>query len=187
MRIIAGKFKGHQLVSFNANHIRPTTDRIKESLFNIIQNELTEQFIVVDLFCGTGSLGLEALSRGVSYCTFVDSHPSSIRILKRNLQKLKIAPKQYTISQIDVLKWLKISNLDQIDLFLIDPPFSQKLTDTVMQKLSQNPTLKANCLICIESVFNEKIQSKYGTIKLIKQKIFKDKSLSIFQHLIDRA
>ncbi len=63
MRIIGGKFKGHHLVSFQAGHIRPTTDRVKESLFNIISAEI-EGARVLDLFCGTGSLGLEALSRG---------------------------------------------------------------------------------------------------------------------------
>ena len=71
MRIISGKYKGHQLVSFQADHIRPTTDRVKESLFNMIQGEI-DGARVLDLFSGTGSLGLEALSRGAREVIFVE-------------------------------------------------------------------------------------------------------------------
>ena len=83
MRIISGKFKGRSLISFKASHIRPTTDRVKESLFNKIQGE-TEGARVLDLFAGTGSLGLEALSRGAAFVHFVDDSPVSLKILKQN-------------------------------------------------------------------------------------------------------
>jgi len=71
MRIIAGKYRGHQLVAFKADHIRPTTDRVKETLFNKFQFQIADAK-VADLFCGTGNLGIEALSRDAQFCTFVE-------------------------------------------------------------------------------------------------------------------
>ena len=89
MRIISGRFKGHRLVSFKADHIRPTTDHVKESLFNK-WNQYIEGSTVLDLFCGTGNLGFEALSREARFVEFVDSNDKSLRILKENVKKLGI-------------------------------------------------------------------------------------------------
>ena len=80
MRIISGKYKSQQLHSFSADHIRPTTDRVKETLFNIIQNHLPGAY-VLDLFAGTGNLGIEALSRGAEEVLFVENHSKSLEII----------------------------------------------------------------------------------------------------------
>lgn len=106
MRIISGKYKGHPLVEFKADHIRPTTDRVKETLFNKLMFEL-EGTKVLDLFSGTGNLGIEALSRGAREVTFVEKHPKSLEILKKNLAKLKIPAVDYKIINMDVLSYLK--------------------------------------------------------------------------------
>ena len=84
MRIISGKFKGRNLVSFKADHIRPTMDRVKETLFNKWMHEVDDS-LFLDLFSGTGSLGLEALSRGARHVTFVEKSNKSIQIIKENL------------------------------------------------------------------------------------------------------
>src|SRR5690606_5573787 len=97
LRIISGRYKGRSLVSFKAPHIRPTTDRVKESLFNKIQSRV-DGSRVLDLFSGTGSLGLEAISRGASLVEFVDDSASSLNILKKNLKLLSI-DKGFTVKK----------------------------------------------------------------------------------------
>ena len=89
MRIIAGRFRGHQLVSFNADHIRPTTDRVKESIFNKLQNDVPGGR-VLDLFSGTGNLAIESLSRGAESVVAVEMSKKSLAIIRKNLEKLGI-------------------------------------------------------------------------------------------------
>src|ERR1700728_2910160 len=89
MRIIAGLFKGHKLVSFDEDHIRPTTDRVKESVFNIL-TPMIEGARVLDLFSGTGNLGFEALSRGAVKVDMIEKSPRSIAIIKKNIAHLKV-------------------------------------------------------------------------------------------------
>jgi 16S rRNA (guanine966-N2)-methyltransferase len=181
MRVIAGKYKGHSLVSFDATHIRPTTDRVKETLFNIIQLSLDEDTIVADCFAGTGSLGIEAISRGARFVYFVEQNKQSIQILKKNLAKLKIPTSQYKILNQDVLQFFQKFDLSGISLYLIDPPFTKQMANTTMSMLSSNSTLKSGSTIAIESLAQETILDQYGSIQLIKRKEFNDKLLSIFQ------
>ena len=89
MRVISGKYKGRELVSFKADHIRPTTDRVKESIFNKLQSHIAGAR-VLDLFSGTGSLAIEAISREAESVTAVEMNKKSIEIIKKNLQLLKI-------------------------------------------------------------------------------------------------
>lgn len=178
MRIIAGKYKGHHLVSFQADNIRPTTDRVKESLFNIIQNEI-EGAKVLDLFSGTGSLGLEALSRGAAEVIFVEKSKKSIEILKKNLEKLKIKD-GYRIIQKDVLSFLK-SNPDAFDLIFADPPFTQEMAHDVMLAASGSQSFKDTTIMTIESGRREKIQEDYPDLIRYDVREFGDKYLSFFR------
>ncbi len=177
MRVIAGQFKGHVLVTFKSNHIRPTTDFVKETIFNIISFQLKDAE-VLDLFSGTGSLGIEAISRGVQSVHFVDSHPKSISILKENLDKLKIIS-GYKITKRDVLQFLK-TRVTNENIILIDPPFTEKMADQVLTILAQNIGNDVK-YVCIESVKNEKIMDSYGDLKLLKRKNYGDKHLSIYK------
>jgi 16S rRNA (guanine966-N2)-methyltransferase len=178
MRIIAGKYKGHPLVSFEASHIRPTTDRVKEALFNILQFDISADTKVADCFSGTGNLGIEALSRGAQHVTFIDAHTKSIQILKSNLQKLKIESQDYHIKKMDIYSFLD-SDLTTYHLFLIDPPFTKKMAHQVMQTLSTK-TLMDGALIAIESAASETIADEYLGLALHKRREFGDKILSIF-------
>lgn len=178
MRIIAGKYKGHALVSFKAAHIRPTTDRVKESLFNIWRDEV-EGARVLDLFCGTGNLGLEALSRGAESVTFVDAHPKSIQILRQNLDKLRVEEDHLVITS-DVYKFLK-KEQEPFDLILIDPPFTEEMADEVMQALSESSIFRVGTRIAIESGRREKIGDVYGRLYRYDGREFGDKFLSLFQ------
>lgn len=183
MRIISGKYRGHRLVSFDAGNIRPTTDRVKEDIFNLI-NVHVDGARVLDLFSGTGSLGLEALSRGCQSVDFVDAHIKSIHILKENLTKLKISKEEYKIVKADALKFIQKNPMDY-DIYLIDPPFTKTMADEVMTVLGQVEIGEFK-FICIESTKHEKIEDQYGdVIRLYKRKSYGDKHLSIYKHKED--
>jgi 16S rRNA (guanine966-N2)-methyltransferase len=178
MRIIAGQFKGHRLVAFKANHIRPTTDRVKESLFNRLQGDVPGAK-VLDLFSGTGSLGLEALSRGAERVQFVDSHAKSIAILKKNVDLLKVES-SVSITQMDVCQFLKTLQ-SPFELIFIDPPFTNKMADTVMQCLAESAAFHTETIVAIESSHQETIKDEYLSLTLLDRKEFGDKTLSLFQ------
>lgn len=178
MRIISGKYKGHALVSFSASHIRPTTDRVKESLFNIWQSDI-EGARVLDLFSGTGSLGIEALSRGAKSVHFVDAHPKSIQILRQNIEKLKIN-EDHKIQTGDVFQFLKKYKEEPFDLIFIDPPFTEAIADQVMGAVSRSSSFHSTTKIAIESGRREKIGEDYKTLARYDVRQFGDKSLSLF-------
>jgi 16S rRNA (guanine966-N2)-methyltransferase len=185
MRIISGKYKGHHLVSFQADHIRPTTDRVKETLFNKWMG-LFENANVLDLFSGTGNLGLEALSRDALKCTFVDSSQSSMTILKKNIAKLKIEAKDYQLINKNVFQFLKAPGGDQtFDFIFIDPPFTEKLAHKVMESLSESNLFHEKTLIAIESIKQERMDDQYRSLKRYDVKNYGDKNLSLFEVSLD--
>lgn len=178
MRIISGKYKGQVLNSFSASHIRPTTDRVKESLFNILQSQIP-QSRVLDLFSGTGNLGIESLSRGAASVTFVESHPQSLSIIRKNIEKLKVS-EPYDIISKDVISFLKNPPAQQMDVIFADPPFTKAMADEVMQTIAQTSLFAPHTVMAIESAKKEKLEDRYGSLSRIDQRIFGDKVLSFF-------
>ncbi len=179
MRIISGKYKGLHLVSFQAGHIRPTTDRVKESQFNILQNSI-EDARVLDLFSGTGSLGLEAMSRGAKEVVFVDKNSKSIAILEKNIAKLKIS-EPHQVVQKDVLSFLKSFQGEPFDIIFIDPPFTEQMAHEVMLAVDKSKVFAQQTLITIESGRREKIEDHYTFLEKYDVREFGDKYLSFFR------
>ncbi len=182
MRIISGKYKGQLLVEFRAGHIRPTTDRVKESLFNKIMFDI-DQTRVLDLFCGTGNLGLEAISRGSVHVTFVDAHKQSILITRDNIRKLKVESSLYQVFQKDVLNYLRTFEGQAYDIIFADPPFTEKMAHDVMLGVSQSKACGVQTIVAIESEKRERVDEKYGNLSRFDVKDFGDKFLSFFRHL----
>lgn len=180
MRVISGKYRGHRLVSFQASHLRPTTDRVKETLFNKWMSHV-DGARVLDLFAGTGNLGIEALSRGAECVEFVDKNDKSLRILRENLAKLKI-DQGIKVTKMDVLQFLKGSHLP-FDLILIDPPFTQVMADTVLNLLSGSSVLKPGTLVAIEAGTKEGVAEVYGALRLYDRKEFGDKTLNLYERI----
>lgn len=180
MRIIAGKYKGHHLVPFKGDHLRPTTDRVKETLFNKIQFEL-EGAIVLDLFSGTGNLGLEAISRGAEKVIFVDESPKSIEILKKNIEKLKVDKGCYEIVTLDAFRFLKKPSERMFNLIFIDPPFTQKIAHDVMEALAKTSLFTEETFISIESQKRERMDTEYATLERFDFRDYGDKVLSFFK------
>ncbi len=130
MRVIGGRYRGLNLSEFPGNSVRPTSDRVKESLFNILMFKIAGAR-VLDLFCGSGSLGIECLSRGAEYVHFNDISASSLEILKKNLKKLKTAHEYKTTHSdyTDCLAGLK----DRFDIIFVDPPYASGLGDEAVK------------------------------------------------------
>ena len=129
MRIVAGKYRGRTLLEFSGNDIRPTADRVRESLFNIIQNK-TAGSVFLDLYSGTGAMGIEALSRYAKSVVFNDLSKNSLALLRKNLEKIKIDD-EFEVSNQDAVRFLNTTQ-KKFDIIFIDPPYkSDKKRDSL--------------------------------------------------------
>ena len=126
MRVISGSAKGTILYSLQGSTTRPTLDRVKEALFNIIQNEIIDAQ-VLDLFAGSGALGIEALSRGAKFAVFSDKSIQSVDIIKKNIEKTHLKEKAKIIkgNYLNILK--ECEEQYQFDLIFIDPPYADNM------------------------------------------------------------
>lgn len=171
MRIISGKYKGKILKEYNIKGTRPTMDRIKESVFGMIQTKLNES-ICLDLFCGSGSLGIEALSNGAKKCYFVDKNKKVIEILKKNTQDINnvyLINKDYK----EALKNFK----EKFDIIFLDPPYDDFLINDAINLIEKCDLLNPKGLIICEYT-KENVTSNY---ELYKEKKYGDKHIKIFQ------
>jgi 16S rRNA (guanine966-N2)-methyltransferase len=175
LRIISGKYGGRKLSHFKADHLRPTTDRIKETIFNKLQH-LIEDARVLDLFSGTGNLGLEALSRGASSVTSVDDSAKSMMILKKNKSLLSVGDELQAIQQ-DIFRFLK-QNQQQYDIIFVDPPFTKKMGHDVLTAISQSKIFNKESQLFIETTNQETVMSDYAPLHEKSKKSYGDKHLS---------
>ena len=177
MRVIAGTAKGTKLNSIDDISTRPTLDRVKEPLFSIIQNNIVESN-VLDLFAGSGALGIESLSRGAKHCTFCDKSYKSIQMLKENINKTRMEEKS-TILNVDYNKCLE-GLKEKYDVIFIDPPYKQDIAVKAIEKIINLKILSKDWIIILETdeekreleelkevkveVYDKR---KYGRVKLL--------------------
>ena len=147
MRIISGRYKGLKLCEFEGSAIRPTADRVKESLFNILAERVVGA-TVLDLFGGSGSLGLECLSRGADFVCFNDNSPPSIAVLTKNLQKIP-SQKNYSVSRLDYSQFLANSTL-KFDIVFIDPPYGSDAGIASLNAIGKGGILKEDGIVVFE-------------------------------------
>jgi len=173
MRVISGKYKGLKLKGFDINGTRPTMDRVKESLFGMIFPHL-EDAVILDLFAGSGSLGIEALSNGAKKVYFVDNSHIPIITIKENLKNIK---EDYEILNMNYSKALDILK-EKFDIVFLDPPYDKNLITPSIQKLIENDLLNDGALIICEY---EKEDIKCN-LELIKYKKYGSKNIKIFKN-----
>ena len=170
MRIVGGIYKGRKLFEFKGYEVRPTSDMTRESLFNILNAKIAGKSFL-DLFCGTGAMGIEALSRGASKVYFNDKARDSLAILRKNLDKLKVE-ENYSVSNLDAITMLKASS-EKFDIIFVDPPYKIDMGEEVINnckgKLSENGFI----VLEDEKPFDKDIegfikfdQRKYGRVHL---------------------
>src|ERR1035437_6550380 len=156
MRVISGKFKGRQLVEFQAEHIRPTTDRVKETLFNKLMGRI-EGARVLDLFSGTGNLAIECISREAAFVDIVESHKKSLGIIRENLSKLKIT-EGFAIHPVDAFKYISSYSGSPYDVVLADPPFTQAWAHDLALKIGDSQLLGPDSVLVIEASSKERME-----------------------------
>src|SRR5690554_6539557 len=147
MRVISGKARGHALKAPKGLNTRPTTDRVKESLFNIIQTRLDES-VVMDLFSGSGNLGIESLSRNADKAYFIDNNKNSIQIIKENLKKTSLINNSIVI-QMDIISAVEKLSAEgvQADIIFMDPPYSKGFVLPVLEKIVSSHILKRDGIV----------------------------------------
>ena len=174
MRIISGKYKGKLLNGFDIDGTRPTMDRVKESLFGIIQNYLKNSTIL-DLFAGSGSLGIEAISNGCKKAYFVDKNKKLIDIIKNNTKDMEEEIFILKNDYIDALKYFYDNDI-KFDIIFLDPPYKLNLINHSIELIEKYHLLNNNGLIICEyeqEIFN-------CNYKLIKEKKYGSKNIKIY-------
>lgn len=145
MRVISGSCRGRRLLEPSNMDVRPTTDQVKESLFNIIQFDI-EGRRALDLFAGTGQLGIEALSRGAAECVFVDAARESVRLVKENLRRCGLSA---NVMLCDSLGYLRMGG--KFDLIFIDPPYGTGLDEKAMLSVVEFDNLTKGGIMIVET------------------------------------
>ena len=151
MRVITGTARGKRLLEPKGNDVRPTTDLVKESLFSILQFDVPGRR-VLDLFAGTGQLGIEALSRGAAECVFVDNDPASLALVRENLRRCGL---EGQVVRSDAEKYL--SHCGTFDLVLVDPPYHAGLYKKILEALFRFDILSVGGIIAVESMHGEEL------------------------------
>lgn len=147
MRVITGKARGVQLKTPDGMHTRPTADRVKEALFSIINFDLPGA-AVLDLFGGTGQLGIEALSRGAKSAVFVDAREDACKIIRENLQRTKLSL-QAKVVRSDYLDYLRRCR-ESFDIILLDPPYAEVFLENALKCITEIDILQSGGIIIAE-------------------------------------
>ena len=158
MRVIAGKARGTQLKTPEGMLTRPTADRVKEALFSIIQFEIPTAK-VLDLFGGTGQLGIEALSRGASSATFVDEREDACALIRENLRRTKLA-QDATVVRADYLSFLKRCK-NQYNIIFLDPPYAEVFLENALNYIIEIDILQSGGIIAAERPLGKELPFEF--------------------------
>ena len=182
MRVISGKARGTKLNSIESLSTRPTLDRVKESLFNIIQNDIKDAN-VLDLFAGSGNLGIEAISNGASICYFVDNNKKCIKTIQDNIKQFGIEDNSIVIQNDyrKVLEYFRNNNI-MFDIIFVDPPYQYKLMNEILDIVKEYNILKDDGIIVLEYSF-DKLEENILGYHLLKYKKYGDTYVSIYQNV----
>ncbi len=178
MRIISGTSKGRRLATPKSQVVRPTSDRVKESIFNIL-GQVVEEKTVLDLFAGTGNLGIEALSRGARRAFFVEKGRQAIRLIKRNLSQLGMEGRSEIVPK-DVYRAIGILKLrgESFDLILMDPPYEKGLIIRTLEKINSHKIYHEDSILVIEHDRREPLPKIIDGWNLVRQRGIGDTLIS---------
>ena len=193
MRIISGTARGRKLSTppQKDSSIRPTADRAREALFNILGGRVNNSQ-VLDLFSGTGALGLEALSRGAKRVVLVDKGHLALNLMKKNSSLFPVEDHQHKkliiikddLQRPTFLKKLPLDIVPQFEIIFADPPYEKKLSKTILQFINDHQILKSNGLLVVEERYNITLPKKLSGLELSDQRKYGEACFS-FYHTID--
>jgi len=174
MRIVGGKYRHRNIIyPDDATHTRPTKDRVREAIFSAIGDISNAR--VLDLYAGSGAMGIEALSRGASHCTFVDISPVAIKTIKENLNNLKIDNNEYEViknKDINAIESFK----NKFDLIILDPPYEEGQYELIVNLLKEKDLLNEHAIIVMEANRSIKLEN----IDYIKNKEYHYGEINVF-------
>ena len=176
MRVITGTARGRKLIEPSNYDIRPTTGKVKESMFNIIQFQIPGSR-VLDLFAGTGQLGIEALSRGAEEAIFVDTSPEAVKIVRENLKNTGFLDKSRVV-RTDSLMYLKSG--EKFDIVFMDPPYSGDTLKTALNMAVRFDILKENGIIICESERKTELEDPENGKYLRREYVYGRVKLTLF-------
>lgn len=182
LRVIGGKIKGHLLKVPKGLTMRPTSDKVRESLFNIIPPSYVEGARFMDLFAGCGAIGIEALSRGAEFVTFVESNPRHARIIRENIERCGF--KHYAeVFCADVLRLVeKIAPYKpHCDIIFVDPPYDYQCWKILLPKIEANVKISDYGFLVIEHSTKVSMPDKVGAITLYGNYIYGDTTLTVYR------
>ncbi|MCK4325483.1 16S rRNA (guanine(966)-N(2))-methyltransferase RsmD [bacterium] len=181
MRVIGGEARGRRLAILRGRTTRPTADRVKESLFNILGEKVVEAE-VLDLFAGVGSLGIEALSRGARKAVFVDKKSSCARVIRGNLETLGFSERAevYEEEANKAIKFLDKRGR-KFGLLLVDPPYSSDLAEAAGQELAKSSIIDDGGVVVVEHYRKKVISQRMRNLKLTREEQYGNTVLSFYR------
>lgn len=179
MKIISGILKGRNIRGYDIEGTRPTMDRVKESLFGIIQNYVRDS-VVLDLFAGSGNLGFEAISNGAAICYFNDANKKCISLIENNIKEFSIDKYSKTLN-LDYKKALNYfsSNNVSFDLIFLDPPYKMDCLNEVLQYIWDNSLLRTDGIVVCEV---DSMYLNFAKYNKIKEKKYGDKYIVVYKN-----
>ncbi|MCX8011543.1 MAG: 16S rRNA (guanine(966)-N(2))-methyltransferase RsmD [Desulfobacterota bacterium] len=180
MRVTGGKLKGRRLYTGKIKGLRPSSEKIREAIFNILTPFLTGD-AVLDLFAGTGSLGIEALSRGMEEGVFVECNSAVIALLKKNIEGCQLS-NQAEILKIPVSKALRVlkAREKKFKLIFLDPPYQERLVEKTLLELNKAEILISEGIIVAEHFIKEAVGEIYGKLRIIDRRQYGQSVVSFF-------
>lgn len=182
MRIIAGKYRSRLIKSPKDAEVRPTKDRIREALFNIIR-EYIDGADVLDIFAGSGAFGIEAISRGAESATFIDGEKACIKTIEENVKTLGIDAGKVKLLRMDAFKAVdKLCNEGKkFDIILFDPPYYKDIAKKCLIKLGERDILKPHCIIIAEHHKKDILPAETGSITSYRVACYGDVCLTFYK------
>jgi 16S rRNA (guanine966-N2)-methyltransferase len=182
IRIIGGKYRGRKLKVPVGNYVRPTSDRVREALFNLLSSLLSwNELTVLDLYAGSGALGLESLSRGAKHAIFIEASRRNLKILQQNVELMSPEQGRFELVQDRAVRWIsRFADPEKPCLAFLDPPFSGKEYDLMLEKLASLPAIRTGSMIVVESPYSREIKFP-DIMELVKHRRYGSVALDILR------
>ncbi len=179
MRVIAGKAKGHQLKVPKTEVVRPATDLVRGAIFAILESLATDWSRVLDLYSGSGALGIEALSRGAGSADFVDRQQRCCDIIRQNLAKTKLTDQAhvYCCSVVKAITFLK----GEYGIILLNPPYANTVIGEVITHLANSELVGENTIVVVTHSPHLTLNAKYGALSMLKEHRHGDSCIAIYK------
>ncbi len=182
MRVVGGRCRGRRLASFRGLSIRPTSDRVREAIFNILKHTISEETRVLDLFAGTGAMGIEALSRGAGKAVFVDKGSTAVSLIRKNLKICGLEErarviKRDAVSAIDLLSGRR----ETFNLVFIDPPYRTDLAEKTLRALSGHTVVEPDGMVVVELPRKSQKDLHPEGFSLVDERTYGDTAVYFFE------